>query len=206
VSDETPKSKIDLSFTQVAAAVLVTVTTTVAGSYLGTSGTLVSAVVMSAISTTAGALYKHGLTVIPARVKNGRLLPAERRWKMPSLSRHQWTALGLAAAGLFAGVLLLQTVVEAAAGKPVAAIVRNEPGHGTTLGGGGTGTPSPAVSPSVQPSGSPVPTGTPTAPSAPAVTPSAPSVPRFSPPPTLPVPTPSFPTQEPLAPSAGPTG
>jgi hypothetical protein len=202
---ESPKDKIDLSFTQVAAAVLVTVTTTIAGSYLGTSGTLVSAVVMSAVSTIASSLYKHGLTVIPARVRGGRLIPAERRWKMPKLSGHQWTALGIAAAGIFAGIVLVQTVAEAVAGKPVAAIVRGEPGHGTTLGGGGAGTPSPAVSPSVQPSGSPVPTGAPSGTSVPSATPSAPSLPRVSPS-IPPVPTPSFPTQEPLAPSAGPTG
>lgn len=204
MTDDATKPKIDLSLTQIVSAALVTATTTVAASYFGTTGGMIGAMAMSALSTVASALYKHGLTVIPARVKNGRLIPAERHWKMPRLKRPQWIALGILAASVFAGILLLQTVVEAAAGKPVANIVQGTPGHGTTLGGGGNG-PAPATTPSVSPSESTAPTGTPL----PSVSPSAPTrLPRTVPsaPPLPSVSMPPVPSQEPLVPSAGPTG
>jgi hypothetical protein len=206
VTDEATKPKIDLSVTQIASAALVTATTTVAASYFGTTGGLIGAMAMSALSTVAGAVYKHSLTVIPARVKNGHLIPAHRewRWHFPKLSRPQWTGLAILAASIFGGVLILQTVAEAAAGKPVANIVRGTPGHGTTLGGGGNG-PGPAVSPSVEPSQSATPSMTPTTVPPPVSTPSAPSVPRTVPSSPVPIPSPDLP-QVPVAPSAGPTG
>jgi hypothetical protein len=204
VTDDATKPKIDLSLTQIISAALVTATTTVAASYFGTTGGMIGAMGMSALSTVASALYKHGLTVIPARVKNGKLIPAERRWKMPQLKRPQWIALGVLAAGLFAGIILLQTVVEAAAGKPVANIVQGTPGHGTTLGGGGNG-PAPSPSPSVEPSQSSGPSTIPTAVPPPVSTPSAPSLPRVVPSSPVPIPSPDLP-QVPVAPSAGPTG
>jgi hypothetical protein len=43
---------------------------------------------------------------------------------------------------------------ELPAGKPVAAVVKNEPGKGTSLGGGSAGTPGPSTSPTPTPGAS----------------------------------------------------
>jgi hypothetical protein len=201
--DVPDKPKLDLSIAQIGAAVLVTVTTTVGGSFLGTAGTLVSATVMSIVSTVAGALYKHGLTIIPATMKNGRVFPAHRVWHMPKFSPQLMITVGALAAAVFFGVMTLVTASEAAAGKPVSAIVKGEPGHGTSLGGGSEGTLSPEPSTSPDPSQSPAPsTPLPSLPvpsQAPSELPT--QIPSSIPP--APVPT-EVPTQLPLPPEPTP--
>lgn len=200
VSEETDRSKLDLSFAQVGAAVLVTLTTTVGGSFLGTGGTIVSAVTMSVLSTVAGAIYKFGLTTVPARFKNGRVIPAHREWRMPKPSSRVIISTGVLGSIVVFGVLAVITSTEAVAGKPVSAIVKGEPGHGTTLGGGRSGSESPPPSPtsSLSPSTS-------VSPTPPAAPPPVPSVEPSAPPSVIPddVPSPpSAPTELPSAPVA----
>jgi hypothetical protein len=201
-----PKSKIDLSMAQLGAAALSTVTMSVVGSYLGPKGTIISAVLTAVVSTVAAALYKHGLNTVPAKIKSGRIVPAHKEWHLPKITRPQWVTLAVLAGAIFVVVIGLETVAEAGAGKPIANIVQGKPGHGTTLGGGGSqSSPEPSVSPSQTPgqTGAPVPP----------VSPSVPSSPLPSRLPRLVTPTPSqspiplpLPPQEPLVPSAGPTG
>lgn len=53
--------KPELSWTQLAAAGLATATTAICSSYLGVSGTIIGAALMSVLSTAGAALYKHYL-------------------------------------------------------------------------------------------------------------------------------------------------
>jgi hypothetical protein len=200
------KSKIDLSFPQIGAAALSTITMSVLGSYLGPKGTIISAVLTAVVSTVAAAVYKYGLTTVPAKIRNGRIVPAHKEWRLPKISRSQWIALAVLAGAIFVAVIGLETVAEAGAGKPIANIVQGKPGHGTTLGGGGSqSTPEPSVSPSQTPGQ--------TKSLETSVSPSAPPSTLPSRLPRVVTPTPSqssiplpLPPQEPLAPSAGPTG
>ncbi|MET9897210.1 hypothetical protein [Streptomyces sp. NPDC006446] len=57
-----------------------------------------------------------------------------------------WRKYALATGLVFALAMLTVTAVELIAGKPVAAVVKNEPGRGTSVGGGTAGTPAPADS------------------------------------------------------------
>lgn len=57
-----------------------------------------------------------------------------------------WRKYALATGLVFALAMVTVTAVELIAGKPVAAVVKNEPGRGTSVGGGSTGTPAPADS------------------------------------------------------------
>ncbi|MFD9461229.1 hypothetical protein [Streptomyces sp. NPDC060027] len=57
-----------------------------------------------------------------------------------------WKKYALATGLVFALAMLTVTAVELIAGKPVAAVVKNEPGRGTSVGGGTAGTPAPADS------------------------------------------------------------
>lgn len=66
----------------------------------------------------------------------------DRRWPLSLLSllgwppgRRRWLLGGIAAIGLFAGVVGGITVFEAAAGKPLNAVVWHRGGSGTTVGG-----------------------------------------------------------------------
>nr|WP_042436474.1 hypothetical protein [Streptacidiphilus albus] len=83
-------------------------------------------------------------------VYRGRTTWRPKGWKTYAL-------MGVLVFGLAMGTV---TVVELVAGKPVAAIVRNEPGSGTSFGGGsvehgsgGSGRTDPATVPSTTPSG-----------------------------------------------------
>ncbi|MCT9079179.1 hypothetical protein [Streptomyces fulvoviolaceus] len=55
-----------------------------------------------------------------------------------------WRKYALATGLVFALAMVTVTAVELIAGKPVAAVVKNEPGRGTSVGGGTAGTPGPA--------------------------------------------------------------
>ncbi|GAA2656510.1 hypothetical protein [Streptomyces vastus] len=57
-----------------------------------------------------------------------------------------WKKYALATGLVFALAMVTVTAVELIMGKPVAAVVKNEPGRGTSVGGGAAGTPSPADS------------------------------------------------------------
>lgn len=57
-----------------------------------------------------------------------------------------WKKYALATGLVFALAMLTVTAVELIAGKPVASVVKNEPGRGTSVGGGTAGTPAPADS------------------------------------------------------------
>ncbi|NEC86658.1 hypothetical protein [Streptomyces sp. SID12501] len=57
-----------------------------------------------------------------------------------------WKRYALATGLVFALAMITVTSVELIAGKPVAAVVKGEPGRGTSMGGGTAGTPAPAVS------------------------------------------------------------
>lgn len=55
-----------------------------------------------------------------------------------------WKKYALATGLVFALAMVTVTAVELIMGKPVAAVVKNEPGRGTSVGGGSAGTPDPA--------------------------------------------------------------
>ncbi|MCX5334285.1 MULTISPECIES: hypothetical protein [unclassified Streptomyces] len=57
-----------------------------------------------------------------------------------------WKRYALATGLVFALAMVTVTAVELIAGKPVAAVVKNQPGRGTSVGGGTAGTPAPADS------------------------------------------------------------
>ncbi|MFF2130461.1 hypothetical protein ACFVW1_34830 [Streptomyces olivochromogenes] len=57
-----------------------------------------------------------------------------------------WKKYALATGLVFALAMVTVTAVELIMGKPVAAVVKNEPGSGTSVGGGTAGTPGPADS------------------------------------------------------------
>jgi hypothetical protein len=69
-SSDDPKSKIDLSMTQVAASSLAAVTAAVLGSGLGVAGTLIGAAGASAITTVATAVYRASLERSGQRVRS----------------------------------------------------------------------------------------------------------------------------------------
>lgn len=138
--------------------------------------------------------------------------------------RPRWVALAAGAVVAFAAALVLITGIESAAGKPLAGLVGNETGGGTTIGrttGGGpstderrpepTTTPTPTSTPSGEPTGTPSgepsatePTAEPTAePSRSGSTPE-PSATTGAPAPTTPAPTQApSPSADPLT-SPGP--
>ena len=65
-----------------------------------------------------------------------------------------WKKYALATGLVFALAMVTVTAVELIAGKPVAAVVRNEPGRGTSVGGGSAGSRGPADSVTPSPSAS----------------------------------------------------
>ncbi len=112
--------------------------------------------------------------------------------------RLRWLVVAGAAVGIFAIAIGAITGVEAIAGKPVASVVWQKPGSGTTVGGVVEGTSGPGASP--RPA-SPAPATSPTSsPAQPSGTPSS-SGPQASPTPTG---TPGSPG--PSSPSPGPSG
>ncbi len=76
--------RFDLSITQIVASVLASVSAATAASKLGVAGTIVGAAVVSAIATTASAVYGHSLRETNARLRR-------------TIARQQGDAVGLLA-------------------------------------------------------------------------------------------------------------
>lgn len=187
MAETAKKNKLDLNVPTLTAGAGATVTMSVLGSYLGPLGTITGAAATSVVTAVITAVYKHTATVTQEKAKDAalsRLIRSRRGLGTPtpeeeaiieqvtdeavdaSTARQRWSGGRLAligtavAAGLFGGVMLVETGAEALAGKPVAAIVQGKPGSGTSLGGGHvmpssptpTSSPLPSTEPSVTPS------------------------------------------------------
>jgi cytoskeletal protein RodZ len=168
------KPKLKLSPAQLGAGAAATITMSLVGSFFGPSGTLVAAALTSVTSTVATTVYQHVLTISGQHAKRiiakrpgesdkhfqERVEEAAEAVSLEEAKRDRrfspkMLALPLvAAAGIFLGVMGLNTSVEAVAGKPVSAIVQGKPGSGTTLGGGDIEEPTPS------PTSSSIPTAT----------------------------------------------
>ena len=183
----TKRKRLDLTVTQVVASAFAAVTATIGASFLGVAGTIIGAAVASVLTVVANAIYVDSLhrtrdrlagLVPPAPSPRAIPWPGARDnpwWRKVRGRPIPWRAVAIGAVAVFAVLVGLITVVEAAAGRPLTDLLRNQPGHGTSFlggdsGGGGTGTPTHAPSASVTtspqaPASSPV-TGTPNTPSA----------------------------------------
>jgi hypothetical protein len=159
---------LDLSVVQVCASALAAVAAAILASELGVYGTIIGAAVVSVGATIGGAMFQHlfrrtgeGIRnrvpsgTPPVTVAEGESVRTYRagggRFRLWG-----WKGRALLAGLVFVLAMGTLTVVELVAGKPVAAVVRNEPGSGTSLGGGTAGgaTPAPQDTPSAgQPSG-----------------------------------------------------
>jgi hypothetical protein len=215
----TPR-RLHLTATQLLASALAAVTATFAASYLGVAGTVIGAAVASVVSVVGNAVYSLSIQHTGHRVRTavpaaGRLAawstnpgpaatppvapnPAGER-PAPRDRTRLWPIVAAACVGIFAGVLLLVTVTELVAGRPLTDLLRDRPGAGTTVFGADvahvTGpTPTPTVTVTVVPK---VVTTTPT------VTATAPAV--TTTPPSRPSPTPTSPSATPTA-SPSPSG
>ena len=177
------------------AAAAGTILVTVLGSWLGNTGTLIGVALGSLGSGTLSWWAERGIRraraaaaaaarkAEAARGKGRQPHPAgdaaitrpahhrtrrNRRWATPA-------GIVLAA---FLGCAIPLTIFEHAAGKPISAVTRHQPGHGTTLFGGGTGTPSPSppartpapTAPATSSAATPTAAVTPTAPASPSAT------------------------------------
>jgi hypothetical protein len=219
--DPQPAHRLHISATQLIASALAAVTATVAASYLGVSGTVVGAAVASVVTVTGNAVYGHSLRRTGARVRTvapagARWLPAARAADGPTpdtaaTPRHsRWPVIAAAALGVFAGMLLLVTVIEAAAGRPLSDLLRGRSGSGTTVFGSQSGSgstpsrPRPTVTVTVVPHVvTTTPTVTVTAPDATAtVTPTVTVTPSPS---ESPTPSPTATPSPSVSPSSSPT-
>jgi hypothetical protein len=165
-----------------------TLIVTVLGSWLGNTGTLIGVALGSLGSGTLSWWAERGIRRARAaaaaaaqkaeagRVKDRQPHPAgDAAITRPAHDRtrrnRRWaTPVGIVLAA-FLGCAISLTIFEHAAGKPVSAMIRHQPGHGTTLFGGGTGTPSPSppapTAPATSSAATPTATVTPTAPASP---------------------------------------
>lgn len=195
MSDE--KEKLDLSISQLAIGAASTITVTwLSATILPPGGTMVAGAFTSVLSTSVSAVYKHGWHRTATRLKTvttrerrdvdpnetvidnlgGYVVTEKKTKRIPN-----WKVLagtGVAAAGAFISMLVLNTGAEAAAGKPVSAIVQNKPGSGTSLFGGHTSPrPTPTTTSAPAPKGStsstPAPEPTPST-----TRPTTPSIPK----------------------------
>ena len=169
-----------------------TLIVTVLGSWLGNTGTLIGVALGSLGSGTLSWWAERGIRraraaaaaaaqkAEAARVRDRQPHPAaDAASTRPAHDRtrrnRRWaTPVGIVLAA-FLGCAIPLTIFEHAAGKPISAVIRHQAGHGTTLFGGGTGTPSPSP-----PAGTPAPTATATSSAATptaTVTPTAPASP-----------------------------
>lgn len=172
----TPERRVlDLSVVQVAASTLAAVVGALMASLLGVHGTIVGAAVVSTSATTGAALFQHlfhrtgdGIrgrmpvggeptTAGEERVANradareafdppAEATVTDQRGDGVGRKPRGWKTYALTTGLVFALAMGVVTAAELIAGKPVAAVVKNEPGSGTSLGGGSTGTPSPSTS------------------------------------------------------------
>ena len=217
VAESAKKNKLDLNAPTLVAGAGATVTMSVLGSFLGPLGTVTGAALTSVTTAVITAVYKHTATVATEKAKQAtfdrlkyryenRVTPlseAERveviaagqevldaKRERSNLNRPKLILTGAAvAAGLFGGVMLVETGAEAVAGKPVASIVQGKPGNGTTLGGGRvepTTTPTDDVTPAPSDSATPTQPGqrnrlvTPSTPPTGVVPPAPPTLPLTS--------------------------
>ena len=152
------RNRLDLSVAQVVASAFAAVTATVGASFLGVAGTVIGAAVASVLTVVANAIYLASLHrtrdrlagLAPAQT-GSRATPwpgaRDAPWRKIRGRPIPWRAVGIGAVAVFAVLVGLITVVEAAAGRPLTDILRNQPGHGTSFlggdsgGGGGSGTP-----------------------------------------------------------------
>ncbi len=125
-----------MSATQVVASALAAVTATLAASYLGVAGTLIGAAVASVVTVVGNTLYSHSIARtrdrMRATLQNGRRAPAPAPARAPRVGLLRriggWRMLA-AAGAVFAVLLGVMATVGLVAGRPVTALVRNEPAH-----------------------------------------------------------------------------
>lgn len=150
--------RLNLSVTQVVASGLAALTATVVMSFLGVAGTVIGAVVGSVCSVVGTAVYGHSLRRTRDRLTMRRATlppqghlraPAANGWAQPTYhsarrpaagrsSRRSRTArLAMATTVVFLALLGCVTSVEALAHRPLADVVRNQSGSGTSFFGGG---------------------------------------------------------------------
>lgn len=163
-----------------------TLIVTVLGSWLGNTGTLIGVALGSLGSGTLSWWAERGIrrarATAAAAAQKIEAVRGKDRQPHPAgdaaitrpahdRTRRNWrwaTPAGIVLAA-FLGCAIPLTIFEHAAGKPISAVTQHQPGHGTTLFGGGTGTPSPSP-----PARTPAPTApatvTPTAPASPSAT------------------------------------
>ena len=167
-----------------------TIIVTVLGSWLGNTGTLIGVALGSLGSGTLSWWAERGIRRARAAAAAGKAEAARVKGRQPhpagdaAITRpahdrtrrnRRWaTPVGIVLAA-FLGCAIPLTIFEHAAGKPISAVTRHQPGHGTTLFGGGTGTPSPSppartpapTAPATSFAATPTATVTPTAPASP---------------------------------------
>jgi hypothetical protein len=171
--------RFGLSATQLVATALAAITATIAGSYLGVSGTVIGAALASVVGAIGNAVYAHSLHSTRARVRQavptrwtaapGREPAAEEPPVLPApvhrprrerREQSAWRGVAVGSIAVFVAVLAAITGVEIVAGRPISDLVRGDSGSGTTIfgdagstgtGGGTAGTPTvtKTVTPSV---------------------------------------------------------
>jgi len=178
-----------------AAASAGTVLAAVLGSFLGVAGTMAGMAAGSAISGTVAwfgdRFLRRSAQVAKAkrdaaRSKRAPLTEQEETSVIEAVRSSPWRPRGMSwrrAAGYGAAAMLIAavtvTAAEAVIGKPVADVVRHQPGSGLSFGGGGpASSPASSPEPSVTPSASPDPTDSQPSPS---VTPAGSSAPVLPP-------------------------
>ncbi len=148
------RPRIQLSVVQVVASALAAITATVGASYLGIAGTVIGAAVASVLTVVGNAVYSHSLR----RVGTAAGL-ATRAGAAPATSvtpRRGWPTFATACAGVFVGVLIVVTVIEVFAGRPLSDVVRGRSGSGTSVLGDvgqstGSSSPTPRATVTVTP-------------------------------------------------------
>ncbi len=166
----------------IVAATTGTVLAAILGSLIGAAGTIAGIVIGSLASGTCSWWAERGIRRSAAlaaaraeaiRARDRPLHPGENAavtqaavvtqdtaaasrghgWWRP---RRRWAGPAAFIAAAFIGCVIVVTLLEGVAGKPLSAMVQGRPGHGTTFGGGGVGKAAPT-------SPSPVPSATPSA-------------------------------------------
>lgn len=191
--DRTARRRVlDLSVVQVSASALAAIVGAVLASELNVYGTVIGAAVVSVGATCGGAVFQHvfrrtgeeirsrvpagavprpggaptrvtAATAAATAAEAGESVTTYRSGRR--LRPRGWKGYALLTGLVFVLAMGVVTAVERVADKPLAAIVKNEPGSGTSLGGGSVGKQNqdPVQTPSGRPSGgaSTDPSGTP---------------------------------------------